>query len=95
MILENHGRKLLQIFRQMTMLKWLGKIHNPNLLFVYEQVAFASWNMGKSWEKINNNLPNVSVRDLDSSKDRDLVVATHGRGVFILDDIHPIEDLKN
>ncbi len=71
--------------------------HNPNLLFAgMEHGIFASWNMGKSWEKINNNLPNVSVRDLRIQKrDRDLVVATHGRGVFILDDIHPIEDLKN
>ena len=71
--------------------------HNPNLLFAgMEHGIFASWNMGKSWEKINNNLPNVSVRDLRiQARDRDLVVATHGRGVFILDDIHPIEELKN
>ena len=71
--------------------------HNPNLLFAgMEHGVFASWNLGKSWEKINNNLPNVSVRDLRiQARDRDLVVATHGRGVFILDDIHPIEDLKN
>ena len=71
--------------------------HNPNLLFAgMEHGVFASWNMGKSWEKINNNLPNVSVRDLRiQARDRDLVVATHGRGVFILDDIHPIEDLKS
>lgn len=70
--------------------------HNPNLLFAgMEHGVFASWNMGKSWEKINNNLPNVSVRDLRiQARDRDLVVATHGRGVFILDDIHPIEELK-
>ena len=71
--------------------------HNPNLLFAgMEHGIFASWNMGKSWEKINNNLPNVSVRDLRiQARDRDLIVATHGRGVFILDDIHPIEELKN
>lgn len=71
--------------------------HNPNLLFAgMEHGIFASWNLGKSWEKINNNLPNVSVRDLRiQTRDRDLVVATHGRGVFILDDIHPIEELKN
>ena len=71
--------------------------HNPNLLFAgMEHGIFASWNLGKSWEKINNNLPNVSIRDLRiQARDRDLVVATHGRGVFILDDIHPIEELKN
>ncbi len=71
--------------------------HNPNLLFAgMEHGVFASWNLGKSWEKINNNLPNVSVRDLRiQARDRDLVVATHGRGVFILDDIRPIEELKN
>ena len=69
--------------------------HNPNLLFAgMEHGIFASWDMGKNWEKINVDLPNVSVRDLRIHKrDRDLIVGTHGRGVYILDDIRPIEEL--
>ena len=70
--------------------------HNPNLLFAgMEHGIFASWDMGGSWEKINVDLPNVSVRDLRiQARDRDLIVGTHGRGVYILDDIRPIEELE-
>ena len=71
--------------------------HNPNLLFAgMEHGIYATWNMGKNWEKINVNLPNVSVRDLRIQKrDRDLIVGTHGRGAYILDDIRPIEELND
>jgi len=68
--------------------------HNANLLFAgMEHGVFASWDKGKVWLKINNNMPPVSVRDLRVQKrERDLVVATHGRGIWILDDIRAIED---
>ncbi len=71
--------------------------HNPNLLFAgMEHGIYASWNKGKNWEKINVDLPNVSVRDLRIQKrDRDLIVGTHGRGAYILDDIRPLEELPN
>lgn len=70
--------------------------HNPNLLFAgMEHGIYASWDLGENWEKINNNLPNVSVRDLRIQKrDRDLIVGTHGRGAYILDDIRPLEELS-
>lgn len=59
-----------------------------------EHGIFASWNKGQSWTKINNNLPNVSVRDLRIQKrDRDLIVGTHGRGAWILDDIRPLQEI--
>jgi hypothetical protein len=68
--------------------------HNPNLLYAgMEHGVFASWDKGKTWMKINTNLPSVSVRDLRVQKrERDLVVATHGRGIWILDDISAIEN---
>jgi len=71
--------------------------HNPNLLFAgMEHGIFASWDKGKTWTKINNNLPPASVRDLRVHKrDRDLVAATHGRGLWILDDIRPLQELNN
>ncbi|MEM9327237.1 MAG: hypothetical protein AAGA85_16330, partial [Bacteroidota bacterium] len=58
---------------------------NPNLLYAgMEHGIFASWDKGTSWTKINNNLPNVSVRDLRiQPRDRDLIVGTHGRGAWI------------
>lgn len=68
---------------------------NPNLLYAgMEHGIFASWDKGKSWSKINNNLPNVSVRDLRiQARDRDLIVGTHGRGAWILDDIRPLQEM--
>ena len=69
--------------------------HNANLLYAgMEHGIFASWDKGLTWTKINNNLPPVSVRDLRvQARERDLVVATHGRGVWILDDIRPLQEL--
>lgn len=71
--------------------------HNPNLLFAgMEHGIFASWDKGKSWTKININLPPVSVRDLQiQARERDLVIGTHGRGAWILDDIRPLEEMGN
>ncbi|UOY06347.1 hypothetical protein L0P88_20795 [Muricauda sp. SCSIO 64092] len=70
---------------------------NPNLLYAgMEHGIYASWDKGRSWAKINNNLPNVSVRDLRiQPRDRDLIVGTHGRGAWILDDIRPIQEMAD
>ncbi|MBL7875866.1 MAG: hypothetical protein JNL53_09385, partial [Cyclobacteriaceae bacterium] len=71
--------------------------HNANLLFAgMEHGIFASWDKGKSWSRINNNMPPVSVRDLRVHKrDHDLVAATHGRGLWVLDDIQPLEEFTS
>lgn len=71
--------------------------HNANLLFAgMEHGIFASWDKGKSWTKLNVNLPPVSVRDLRvQPRDRDLIIGTHGRGAWILDDIRPLEEMNN
>lgn len=67
---------------------------NPNLLYCgMEHGIYASWDKGKTWKCINLNLPPVSVRDLRVQKrEGDLVVGTHGRGVWILDDIRGLQD---
>lgn len=71
--------------------------HNANLLFAgMEHGIFASWDKGKTWAKLNNNMPPVSVRDLRVHKrDRDLVAATHGRGLWIMDDIQSLEEFSS
>jgi hypothetical protein len=46
---------------------------------------------GKSWEPLQLNLPTVPVHDL-VVKDNDLVVGTHGRSIWILDDLTPVRD---
>ncbi len=49
---------------------------------------------GEHWQPLKSNFPTVPVYDLKFVKaSRDLVVATHGRGIFILDDVRPLEEL--
>src|SRR6202040_1312236 len=51
-----------------------------------ERGAFVSFDDGNSWQILDNGLPPTSVRDMEIHGD-DLVIATHGRGFYILDDI--------
>jgi photosystem II stability/assembly factor-like uncharacterized protein len=51
--------------------------------------VFVSFDDGDHWQTLQLNLPPVSVRDL-VLKDNDLVLATHGRGFWVLDDISPL-----
>jgi hypothetical protein len=60
------------------------------LLFVgTETGVFASIDDGKYWKRMNLNLPAVPVHDI-KIKHEDLVIATYGRGFWILDDISPL-----
>ncbi|MGZ7061008.1 MAG: hypothetical protein ACXVJU_17120, partial [Candidatus Angelobacter sp.] len=54
--------------------------------------VFFSVNDGDSWQPLQNNLPPSPVHDL-VIKDNDLVIATHGRAFWILDDISPLRQL--
>lgn len=55
------------------------------LLFAGTELGvFVSFNDGDDWQSLQLNLPAVSMRDL-AVKDDDLIVATHGRGFWVLD----------
>jgi photosystem II stability/assembly factor-like uncharacterized protein len=68
---------------------------NENLLFVGTEFGlFISLDAGKSWEKFRSNFPTVRTDDiLVHPRDGDLIVATHGRGIWIADDITPLQQL--
>ncbi|MGH9534483.1 MAG: hypothetical protein ACRD2E_06460 [Terriglobales bacterium] len=54
---------------------------------------FYSQDDGASWKPLQANLPTITVYDLQFvPRDHSLVVATHGRGIFVLDNITPLED---
>ena len=62
------------------------------LLYVGTETGiFISMDDGENWQSINLNLPSVPVVDIEV-KHADLVIATNGRGFWILDDITPIRD---
>jgi len=65
---------------------------NPNLLFAGTDFSvYVSLTGGKSWTKMQNNMPRVAVHDLlIHPRENDLVVGTHGRGIFITD-ISPLQ----
>lgn len=67
---------------------------NPNLLYVgTETGVFASLNKGQSWFPLASNLPTVPVFDLKiHPRDRELIAATHGRAIQILD-VAPLEQM--
>lgn len=71
--------------------------HNPDLLFAGTEFGvFASLDGGKSWSSLMNGLPVVAVHDLLIHPDAgDLIAGTNGLGVWILDDITPLQQLKD
>ncbi len=57
-----------------------------------ESGVWVSFDDGDDWQSLELNLPHTSMRDL-WIHDHDLIVATHGRGFWVLDDITPLEQL--
>ena len=57
-----------------------------------EKAVWVSFDDGDNWQSLQLNLPHVSMRDLWIHDD-DLIVATHGRSFWILDDITPLRQL--
>jgi photosystem II stability/assembly factor-like uncharacterized protein len=66
-----------------------------NLLFAATELGvYASFDDGDHWQSLQLNLPVTSVRDLTIHGD-DLIVATHGRSFWILDDITPLRQASD
>lgn len=68
---------------------------NPSLLYLGTELGlFISNNGGKNWIELKNNMPTLPFNDLViHPRDNDLVLATHGRGVWILDNLNAIQEL--
>ena len=66
-----------------------------SLLFTGNEIgAYYSGNGGRSWSRLQYNLPTVPVHDMKvHARENDLIIGTHGRGIFIIDDITPLERL--
>src|SRR6185436_17337751 len=72
-------------------------IVNKDLLFVGTELGlWISIDGGRQWAQYTgSDFPNVAVRDLAiHPRDNDLVIATHGRGIWIIDDITPLRALN-
>ncbi len=69
---------------------------DKNLLFVgTEYGIFFSYNGGKNWVQLKSGIPTIAVYDIAIQKQKsDLVLATFGRGIYILDDYSPLRYLN-
>jgi len=67
---------------------------NPKLLFLGNDTGlFVSLDGGKLWRKMNNNIPTVPVHDLVvHPREKDLIVGSYGRGIWVTD-IAPLEEM--
>jgi len=70
---------------------------NKNLLFLGTEFGlFVSFNGGKSWMKWTHGLPTAPVRDLAvHPRENDLIIGTHGRSIYIIDDISPLREFSD
>ena len=59
-----------------------------------ERAVFVSFDDGDHWQSLQLNLPPASMRDLDVHYD-DLIVATHGRGFWVLDNITALRQISS
>jgi photosystem II stability/assembly factor-like uncharacterized protein len=95
---QNYGRS----WRSLVTEEIEGFIHvieqdpvNPDLLYVGTEFGmYLSFNGGESWNLWTHGVPRVPVRALIvHPRDHDLVIGTHGRAAYILDDVRPLRAL--
>jgi len=69
--------------------------HNPNILYLATDYGlYVTFDQGKNWVKFSSTAPDVIIMDLAIQKrDRDLVIGTYGRGIYIAD-IFPLKEFK-
>ena len=67
---------------------------NPSLLFAGTEFGiFFSTDSGKSWVQLKGGIPTIAIRDISIQKrENDLVLASFGRGFYILDDYSPLRN---
>ncbi|MHB1922870.1 MAG: WD40/YVTN/BNR-like repeat-containing protein [Chitinophagaceae bacterium] len=71
--------------------------NDPQILYCGTETGiYLSFDLGMHWQSLQLNLPLTPVHDIQVQKrDEDLVIATHGRGFWILDDLTPLYQIKD
>ncbi len=70
---------------------------NPSLLFVGTEFGvFFTVDGGRKWVQLKGGMPTIAIRDIEiQRRENDLVLASFGRGFFILDDYTPLRELSD
>lgn len=68
---------------------------NQDLVFLGTEMGlYVSTDHGKTWVRLKNKIPQTGIYDLAfQTREQDLVLATHGRGIIIIDDLTPLRSL--
>jgi photosystem II stability/assembly factor-like uncharacterized protein len=71
-------------------------LRNPRLVYAGTEAGmWISFDGGGTWHDFRNNLPTVSVRDIRIQPEwDDLIIATHGRALYIMDDLRSVQHLS-
>src|SRR5690606_5067462 len=69
---------------------------NPDLLFAGTEFGcFFTINGGVNWIQLKSGLPTIAIKDMAiQARENDLVLASFGRGFYILDDYSPLRNLS-
>ncbi len=99
-VTHNFGQSWTKIVNGLPSSQWARAIR-PDIIsrdLVYlgtEEGIWISFDGGANWQSFQNDLPQVSVRDIRMQPSYDdLVIATHGRSAFIMDDMAPVQQLQ-
>ena len=67
---------------------------NPEILYLGTETGlWVSWNRGGEWTRIKANLPTMPIYEIKQHpRDNDLILSSHARGIWILDDVSPIQE---
>ncbi|MEO7157688.1 MAG: hypothetical protein ABI039_09010, partial [Vicinamibacterales bacterium] len=67
---------------------------DPNILYLGTETGlWVTWNKGAQWTRLKANLPTMPIYEIKQHpRDNDLILASHARGVWILDDPTPIQE---
>jgi photosystem II stability/assembly factor-like uncharacterized protein len=99
-VTHDHGSHWTKVTNGLPASEWAravgADIHNRNIAYLgTEEGMWISFNGGSSWEKFKNNLPTVSVHDIRMQPEfNDLVIATHGRSVYVMDDMTAVQEIQ-
>jgi hypothetical protein len=94
------GRTWTNIAGNLPAANWIQTVRedpkNPNLLYAGTELGlYVSWTGGNNWTRLHlKNFPAVAVHEvIVHPRENDLILATHGRAVWILDDASPIQQM--
>jgi photosystem II stability/assembly factor-like uncharacterized protein len=96
---ENYGQRWQRITNGLPVgwsVNAIAEHHRtPELLFVGNEIgAYVTTDRGANWIRLKGNLPVVPVDDIHiHPRENDLILGTHGRSIWILHDLAPLEDL--